>query len=241
MASSRLAGRVAIITGGASGIGAATVRRFRAEGAEVVLSDVQDDLGKQVAAESGAIFQHHDVTDEASWRCVMALTEKRFGRLDIMFNNAGILGNGKSIGDIDMATWNHVNAVNQTGVMLGCQNAINSYTGVADDVAYCTTKGAVLILTKSVAVWCARQRLNIRCNSIHPGSIHTPILDSILDAAPDREAVLHAFNNMSPMGRMGRPEEVAALVLFLATDEASFITAGEYLVDGGSIAPPPGF
>lgn len=256
MVTGRLAGKVAIITGGASGIGAATARRFREEGAEVVLSDVQDATGKRLAEEIGAVFQHHDVTDEAAWREVMAVTESRFGRLDILFNNAGILGNGRSIGDMDMATWNSVIGVNLTGVMLGCKNAIalmrrnpggsrgsiintastTSYVALPEDLAYCTTKSAVRLLTKSVAVWCARQQINIRCNSIHPGAIKTAIHDQTLAAAPDADALLDILNHMSPLGRMGTGDEVAALVVFLASDEASFITAGEYLVDGGTIA-----
>ena len=256
MASARLAGKVAVVTGGASGIGAATARRFRAEGAEVVVTDVQDELGNKVAKDCGAVFQHHDVVDVEGWRAVMALTEKRFGRLDIMFNNAGILGNGHSIGDMDMATWSRVVGVNQTGVMLGCQNAIalmrknpggssgsiintastTSFVALPEDLAYCTTKSAVRMLTKSVAIWCARQKLNIRCNSIHPGAIKTAIHDQTLAAVPDPAMMLNILNNMSPLGRMGTDDEVASLVVFLASDEASFITAGEYLIDGGTVA-----
>lgn len=260
MGTERLAGKVAIVTGGASGIGAATVRRFRAEGAEVVLADVQDELGKNVAAEAGAIYQHLDVVDATGWQEVMARVEKDFGRLDILFNNAGILGDGRSIGDIDMATWERVIGVNLTGVMLGCQNAIalmrknpggssgsiintsstTAYGALADDLAYCTSKSGVRILTKSVAVWCARQNLNIRCNSIHPGAIDTAIHEDVLATVPEPDAMMKVLNGMSPLGRMGRSEEVAALVSFLASDEASFITAGEYLVDGGTMAPHPG-
>lgn len=260
MNSACLAGKVAIVTGGASGIGAATVRRFRDEGAQVILADVQDELGKQVAAETGAVFQHLDVADEVGWCAATALAEQRFGRLDILFNNAGILGSGKSIGDIDAATWNRVIGVNLTGVMLGCKNAIaamrknpggssgsiintsstTAYGALADDVAYCTTKSGVRILTKSVAIWCARQKLNIRCNSIHPGAIRTAIHDSVLSTVPDAEAMIKVVSAMSPLGRMGTGAEVAALVTFLASDESSYITAGEYLVDGGTMASHPG-
>ena len=260
MSSNRLAGKVAMVTGGASGLGAAVVKRFFAEGARVVVTDVQDELGERVAAQGDGIYQHLDVADEAGWQDAMALIEEHYGRLDVMFNNAGVLGNGKSIGDMDLATWHRVIGINQTGVMLGCQHAIRlmqknpggssgsiintasttSYAALAEDLAYCTTKSAVRMLTKSVAVWCARNKLNIRCNSIHPGAIHTAIHDAMLDQASDREAMMAVFNNMSPLGRMGRSEEVAALVAFLASDEASFITGGEYLIDGGALSSHPG-
>jgi 3(or 17)beta-hydroxysteroid dehydrogenase len=170
MSEGRLQGKVAVVTGGASGIGAATVKRFRAEGAQVVIADVQADLGNKLAAETGTIFQQLDVTSEAQWAALMTMVEKRFGRLDIMFNNAGILSLGKTIENMDAATWNRVVGINQTGVMLGCQYAIalmrrnpggssgsiintastTSYAALAEDLAYCTTKAAVRILTKSV-------------------------------------------------------------------------------------------
>ena len=258
--SGRLAGKVAIVTGGASGIGAATVRRFREEGAEVVLADVQVDMGSKVATDAGAIFQQLDVASEAQWVALMALVERRFGRLDIVFNNAGVLGNGKSIENIDAATWARVIDINQTGVMLGCQQGIalmrrnpggssgsiintastTSYDGLAEDIAYSTTKAAVRILTKSVAVWCARYKTNIRCNSIHPGPIDTAIFSQAMPTGADMAPVYQILNAMTPSGRMGKPEEVAALVTFLASDEASYITGSEVLVDGGLMALHPG-
>jgi len=204
------------------------------------------------------VFHQLDVADEAGWRGLMTAVGRQFGRLDILFNNAGVLG-GKSIADMDLATWNRVISVNQTGVMLGCQSAIGlmrdnpggssgsiintasttSFAALAGDLAYCTTKSAIRILTKSVAVWCARNKLNIRCNSIHPGAIRTAIHDQSLNVS-NPEPALQVLNSMSPLGRMGTSEEVAALVAFLASDEASFITAGEYLIDGGTLAPHPG-
>ena len=258
--SRRLAGKVAVVTGGASGIGAATVRRFRAEGAEVFLADVQAGLGGKVAAEVGAIFQQLDVSNEAQWDALMALVEKRFGRLDILFNNAGVLGSGKSVADIDAATWARVIGINQTGVMLGSQKGIalmrrnpggssgsiintastTSYAGLANDLAYCATKAAVRIMTKSIAVWCAQNRTNIRCNSIHPGPIDTAIFTQAMPAGADMAPVYQMLNAMTPSGRMGKPEEVAALVTFLASDEASYVTGSEVLVDGGLMALHPG-
>ena len=260
MSDGRLQGKVAVVTGGASGIGAATVRRFRQEGAEVVIADVQTDLGNKLASETGAVFQQHDVTNEAQWKDLMAMVAKRFGRLDVMFNNAGVLGGGKSIIDMDTATWQRVTAINQTGVMWGCQHAIalmqknpggssgsiintastTSYAGLANDLAYCTTKGAVRILTKSVAAWCARYKTNIRCNSIHPGPIETPIFAQAVPPGTDLAPVMEVVGNMAPMGRMGKPEEVAALVTFLASDEAPYMNGSELLIDGATLAVHPG-
>lgn len=260
MGSVRLSGKVAVVTGGASGIGAATVRRFRDEGADVIVTDIQRESGEKLAAECGAVFHLHDVSNEADWEKLMAFIENRYGRLDIMFNNAGIIGGDNSIGNMDMAVWNRVIAINQTGVLLGCLHAVaqmrknpggssgsiintassTSYAAQPNDLAYCTSKSAVRMLTKSVAVWCARNKLNIRCNSIHPGAVRTAIMDDLIASLDDPAPILAAVNNMSPMGRMGTAEEVAALVAFLASDEASFITAGEYLIDGGTLGGHPG-
>ncbi len=252
----RLQGRVAVITGGASGIGAATVRRFVAEGASVIVADIDARLGGEVANETDSLFQALDVADDAAWTRLMALVSERFARLDVVVNNAGIVS-GQSIEDVDLATWNRIIDVNLTGVMLGCRHGISSmrrnpggssgalinvastaaYAAIPSDAAYSATKSGVRMLTKAVAAHCARAGYNIRCNSLHPGATDTPILRPALDAAPQLLPVFHA---MSPMGRMGRPEEISAVAVFLASDEASYVTGGEFLVDGGMMAGHPG-
>ncbi len=255
----RLEGKVAIVTGGASGMGAAMVRRFCAEGARVLATDIQADLGAKIAGDAGAAFLRQDVSEEAGWREVMAFTEDRFGRLDILVNNAGIVS-GKSIAEVDLATWNRIIGVNLTSVMLGCQGGVElmrrnpggssgsiiniastaAYAALPDDVGYCASKSGVRLLSKSVAVWCARERLNIRCNSLHPGPIHTAILDAVAQAQPDPEAAIAQFAAMSPLGRLGTGDEIAAMAVFLASDEASYVTGGEYSVDGATMAGHPG-
>jgi 3(or 17)beta-hydroxysteroid dehydrogenase len=255
----RLAGKVALVTGGASGMGAATVRRFVAEGARVISTDVQEGLGAEVAKAAGARFLTQDVADEAGWVRVMEYIEAEYGRLDVVMNNAGIMS-GRSIGTVDLASWNRTIGINLTGVMLGCHHGIalmrrnpggssgsiinisstTAYAALADDVAYSASKSGVRILSKSVAGWCARERLNIRCNSIHPGPIMTGIIQASLDAAPDPAAALAQLNRMAPLGRIGTGEEIAAMAVFLASDEASYCTGGEYLVDGGTLALHPG-
>lgn len=253
---SRLNDKVALITGGASGIGAATARRFAAEGARVIVADVQSDLGQAVAAEIDGVFLHLDVAHEPDWRKAAGEIHDRYDRLDVLFNNAGIVC-GQSIEDVDLATWNRVIGINLTGVMLGCQTGIRlmkanpggpsgslintastaAYSALPGDVAYSSTKSAVRLLTKAVAVHCARAGYGIRCNSLHPGATDTPILAPALQAAPQ---MISAFNAMSPMGRMGRPEEIAAMAVFLASDESSYVTGAEMLVDGGMMASHPG-
>lgn len=260
MQSQRFDSRVVVITGGASGLGAAAAARFAREGARVVVTDIQAELGEQVARQVGGLYVAHDVADEASWQRLMAHVAQTHGRLDVLFNNAGVLGNGRSIATMDVATWQKVLGVNQTGVMLGCQHAIAlmrqnpggssgviintasiaSYRALTDDLAYCVTKAAIPMITRSVALFCARQGLNIRCNSIHPGAIATPIHDSTLASMPDPAPMLQLLNNLSPLGRMGTAAEVASLVAYLASDEASFITGSEYVIDGGTLTPHPG-
>jgi 3(or 17)beta-hydroxysteroid dehydrogenase len=251
----RLDGKVALITGGASGIGAASARAFAEEGARVIVADVQADLGSDVAREVDGVFVHLDVAHAPDWRRVEASVQDSHGRLDVLFNNAGIVC-GQNIEDADLATWNRVLGINLTGVMLGCQTGIRlmkanpggargslintastAAYGALPDVAYSSTKSAVRLLTKSVAVHCARAGYAIRCNSLHPGATDTPILAAALQAAPQMRA---AFDGMSPMGRMGEPREIAAMAVFLASDESSYVTGAEMLVDGGMMAGHPG-
>lgn len=254
----RLDGKVALVTGGASGIGAATVQRLLLEGAMVTFTDVSAAGGEKLATATGSTFIQQDVTDETAWARVVTSIEQRHGRLDILVNNAGIIS-GQTIDHVDLATWNRVLAVNLTGVMLGCREAvaamrrnlggsagtiinISSNAGIlgsAADVAYSASKGAVTLLTKSVAAQCARSRWNIRCNSVHPGAVRTPLFDPWLESAPDQSVVIDALSSLCPLGRMGRPEEVASMVAYLASDESAFATGGEFVLDGGATCALP--
>jgi 3(or 17)beta-hydroxysteroid dehydrogenase len=253
----RLAGKVAVVTGGASGIGEACARRFACEGAKVVLTDLQADKGAAVAEGIGGRFMAHEVSNEDQWREVIARTLGLEGRLDILVNNAGIIGGG-NIEDCDLDNWNRVLAVNVTGTMLGCKHAIPAmktnpggptgsiinissmagYVGLPGAVAYTASKGAVRLLTKSVAVYCARSYRTIRCNSLHPGAIDTPLNQAAFDASGDPEAMRALFDTLQPVGRMATADEMAACALFLASDDASFVTGSELLADGGWMAAP---
>jgi NAD(P)-dependent dehydrogenase (short-subunit alcohol dehydrogenase family) len=249
----RMADKVALITGAASGIGRATAQLFAAEGATLVLTD-RDETGLNETARDcrGALRLVHDVTDEQRWREVVEDAVTKFGRLDALVNSAGIAILG-SIENATLADWRTVNAVNSDGTFLGCREAVrtmkttgggsivnlSSVAGIIGDAqsaAYCASKGAVRLLTKSVAMYCARKGYNIRCNSVHPSFTATPMVEAVIarSKSPDkvREGLVHA----APMGRMGRPEEIAATILFLAGDESSFTTGAEFAVDGGLTA-----
>jgi len=251
----RLDGKVAVVTGGASGIGAATARIFAREGAKVVVTDVQDRLGASVANEIDGTYLHHDVTSETAWESIVAAARTKFGRLDVLMNNAGVFMGG-SIEETTLDLWNRVLAVNLTGVMLGCKHAIaamkanpggpkgsivnvssiTGYIGLASGAAYTASKGGVRLLTKSVAVHCARTYKTIRCNSLHPGAIDTPMNQAAFDASGDPEGMRAFFSGVQPIGRMATPEEMGECALFLASDESSFVTGAELLADGGWLA-----
>jgi NAD(P)-dependent dehydrogenase (short-subunit alcohol dehydrogenase family) len=244
----RLAGKVAIITGAASGMGAATARAFAREGAKVVIADLLEEEGTRVAAEIGAAarFERLDVTDEAAWEAVVAATISHFGQLDILVNNAGISGN--SVTDLySTEGWHRIIAINATGVFLGTKHAVKAMLGkggaivnmssingfVASEgahMAYHASKGGVRMMTKVTAVQHAKD--GIRCNSVHPGT-----MPPMRTAIRSRDPVVRAERMKTiPMGRAGEVEEVANAVLFLASDEASYITGTELVVDGGAIA-----
>lgn len=251
----RLQGKVAVITGGASGMGAATAERFVQEGAKVFVTDVQAELGHDVAKRIGATFLKHDVASEASWNEVMALVAAASGRLDILMNNAGIVQR-KSIEETSLESWNQIIGINLTGVMLGCQQAIRAmrrnpegpagsiinvasttaYAAHPVDVGYSATKSGVRMLTKTVAVHCGRQDYRIRCNCIIPG----PILTGITRDGFENAAIRERYEQLCPAGRIGRGEDVAAMAVLLASDESSFMTGSDYFVDGGILAPHPG-
>ncbi len=247
MAISRFEGRVAIVTGGASGIGKATVKRFKDEGATVVLADLDGDSGKKVADELNATFVQVDVAEKDSVDAMVAETIARFGKVDIAFNNAGISPpDDDSILTTELDAWRRVQEVNLTSVYLCCKavlphmlerksgSIVNTASFVASvgaatsQISYTASKGGVLAMTRELGVQFARS--GIRVNAISPGPIATPLLLELFAKDKDRAArrLVHV-----PMGRFGEPEEIAAAVAFLASDDASFVTAANFLIDGG--------
>jgi len=248
----RLEGKVAIISGGARGMGAAEAKLFAREGAKVIICDVLEDEGRQTEAEinevgGAAVFVKLDVTSQDEWENAVNTAIERFGKLDILVNNAGIIVQS-TIEDMTVELWDKVMDVNAKGVFLGTKTAIphmkeagggsivniSSISGIVgqDNVnaGYNASKGAVRIFTKAAAVQYAKE--NIRVNSIHPGPIATP-MTAEGRADPERVALTA---ERTPLGRYGEPEEVANAVLFLASDEASYVTGSEIVVDGGYTA-----
>ena len=252
--SGELSGQVAIVTGGASGIGAASAALLAEAGAAVVVADLQ----AQAAKDGVGRFVQHDVTAEDSWQALLADVLKREGRLDIMVNNAGISGGAGSVESTDVETWQRVQAVNSEGVFLGCKYAIQGMKRTGPDkpkskgsivnissvaglqagagaIAYTASKGAVRLLSKSVALYCAEQKYDIRCNSVHPGGVDTPIFDPLWQMV-GREQGKAFLDARHPIGHMAEPRELGEVVLWLASDRSSFVTGAEIAADGGS--PP---
>jgi 3(or 17)beta-hydroxysteroid dehydrogenase len=250
----RLEGKAALITGGASGIGRATAILFAAEGARVVIADIDETGGAAAARAIGeaALMVRLDVTSEDDWRAVIEGTLEAFGQLHVLVNSAGV-SVLKNVEDTTLEEWRFVNGVNLDGTFLGCKHAIpairesgggsiinlSSVSGLVGGhnlAAYNASKGGVRLLTKSVALHCARKGYNIRCNSVHPSFIDTPILEPMLARAEDPELMRQKLARQVPIGRLGRPEEVAAGILYLASDEAAFMTGAEFVLDGGITA-----
>lgn len=257
----RLAGKIALVTGAARGIGEAVAHAFASEGAFVLVTDLDATAGQKVADRLGperARFACLDVREEHEWERVIAGTLAREGRLDVLVNNAGVTGfeAGAVAHDPEnasLADWRAVHATNLDGVFLGCKHAIRAMrrsgegaiinissrsgiVGVPGAAAYASSKAAVRNHTKTVALYCAAQGLNLRCNSVHPAAVLTPMWEPMLGSGPEREARMAALVADTPLHRFGRPEEVAAVCVMLASDEAAYMTGAELNIDGGLLA-----
>lgn len=255
-----LQGKVALITGGTAGIGEATVRYLSARGVKVVFTGSNQAAADAICAETGSIFVSHRVDDADGWMGVTRTIQDRCGRLDIAFANAGTHSGDGTIEEIKLSAWNAILSVNLTGAMLTCQHAIaimknnpggssgsivlnssmNGIMALKDDVAYSTTKGAMRLLAKSVALHCGKSGYRIRCNTIHPGIVDTPLIRGVVANAADPVAAQKLFDSIAPLGRLAKSEEIAALVAYLGSDEAAFVTGAEFLIDGGATAGLPG-
>jgi len=243
----RLAGKVAVITGGASGIGLATARRFAAEGATVVIGDVDEAAGRAAAAEVGGLFVRVDVTDEDEVNALFDTANRTYGSVDVAFNNAGISPpDDDSIETTELPAWQRVQDVNLKSVYLCCRAALRHMTqqgsgsiintasfvavlgSATSQISYTASKGGVLALSRELGVQFARQ--GIRVNALCPGPVNTPLLQELFAKDPERAArrLVHI-----PVGRFAEPAELAAAVAFLASDDSSFITGSTFLVDGG--------
>ena len=250
----RLEGKTALVTGAASGIGLQTSIRLAEEGARVMMTDTNLEEGRQQAEKLGAnaTFLKLDITEEEEWISVLDETVKRFDRLDILVNSAGMV----LIADVEQITledWRKVHAVNLDGTFLGCKHGVrvmkefgagsiinlSSVSGMIGGfnlAAYNSSKGAVRMLTKSVALHCARAGYGIRCNSIHPTFIETPMLESMIRDSPDPEKARQTLVRQVPLRRIGKPDDVANMIVYLASDESTFVTGTEMVIDGGVIA-----
>lgn len=253
----RVAGKVALVTGAAMGLGAETARRLARAGAQIVLSDRNHAAGKAVAleisAEGGdAHFLPHDVAIEADWQAVIAATLERFGKLDVLINNAGIAMSGMELMTHSLADWRTMMSVNLDGVFLGMRyggeaiaagerggsiinlSSILGKVGLAGAAAYCASKGGVALLTKAAAIEWAP--LNIRVNSVHPGFIETPMVSTAIRESENANETRDTLIANHPLGRLGMPREIADAMVFLASDESSFMTGAELVIDGGYTA-----
>jgi NAD(P)-dependent dehydrogenase (short-subunit alcohol dehydrogenase family) len=258
---SKLNGKVALVTGGASGIGRAIAERLAADGAQVVISDVQTVLGQSVSAAQHFEFYTHDVVNEGQWLELIRRINATYGGLHILVNNAGILSPPSELANPETSTlsdWRRIFAVNVEGVFLGCKTAIPAMHAAGGGsiinissvaallatpfaTAYGASKASMRQLTKSVAQHCAQRRLNIRCNSVHPGIVRTTALDkAFTEAATQRgvpfEVVLRERQAAVPMGDFSQLQEIAAAVAFLASDESRHMTGAQLIIDGGLVA-----
>jgi 3(or 17)beta-hydroxysteroid dehydrogenase len=250
----RVKGKVALVTGGASGLGKSTAELLVAEGARVAVTDIDEAAGRAVvdrvnaSSAASAIFLRHDVTDEDQWTSVLRDVTESFGGLHILVNNAGI-SLTRNVEELELEEWRRVHAVDLDSVFLGCKHAIkdiavsgggsivniSSIAGIIaghNMAAYNSAKAAVRHLSKSVALHCARKGYNIRCNSVHPAFVDTPILDEYRERFGAEEA-LRKLGRQVPLGRVGLPVEVAYGILYLASDESTFTTGSELIIDGG--------
>ncbi|WBH17799.1 glucose 1-dehydrogenase [Sphingomonas radiodurans] len=245
-----LAGKVALVTGAAAGLGAAAARRLAAEGAAVVVTDVDEATGRAVAESLDGLFVPHDVADEAAWARAIEETEARHGRLDILVNNAGITLMG-SIEEMSLEGFRRTIDIDLIGTFLGCKAAlplmkrggggsiinIASISGLqasANLVAYNAAKAGVTLMSKSIAMHCATTRTGIRVNTIHPGVIRTAMLDKVMAQVPDPDALMAGFVAVHPIGHIGEPDDIAEMVFYLASDRSKFVTGAAMVVDGGA-------
>lgn len=250
----RMQGKIALVTGGAQGLGAAIARAFVGEGARVAVTDINAE-GASACAEAlnagapgAALALAHDVTSPEQWQEVLAKAEAHFGGLNVLVNNAGI-GCTRTVEEATLEEWRRTHAIDLDGVFHGCKyalpvmrkyapGAIVNVSSIAGLIAghnmapYNSAKAAVWMLSKSVALHCAKRGYNIRCNSVHPTFIKTPILDPLVEALGEEQAFAKLARQV-PLGTLGDPEDVAYAVLFLASDESKFITGAELKIDGG--------
>ncbi len=250
----RLAHKICLITGAARGIGAAIAKSFAAQGAQVIVTDIDDVAGAATAAAIGARYLHLDVASETKW----ANIAQEVPSLDVLVNNAGITGFEHGSGPHDpehtsLDEWRRIHSVNLDGTFLGCRYAIaamrakgtgsiinmssrSGLVGIPGAAAYASSKAAIRNHTKSVALYCAQAGMKVRCNSIHPAAILTPMWEAMLSSASDRVAAMAALVKAAPLKRFGNVDEVAAVALMLASDEATYITGSEFNIDGGLLA-----
>lgn len=256
----RLIGKIALVTGAASGIGRAIAELFHREGAIVILTDINDSDGKKITSQfkERAEYLHLDVSQENDWIKAFEFLKNKYKKLDILVNNAGIGGLTQTKGphnpeELDLESWHKIHAVNSDGVALGCKYAIqlmklqkkgsivnissrSGIVGIPFLAAYAASKAAVRNHTKSVALYCGIKKYGIRCNSIHPGAILTPMWDPMLGEESQRDKTIAEISSEIPLGRMGTALDVAYAALYLASDESTYVTGIELNVDGGILA-----